>query len=60
MILIGKHTSTHYAKSLTLPSVWFAGAEGETPCRAKAGVESEEKSFETVDLPTHPTSDGLR
>lgn len=37
-----------------------AGAEGEAPCRAEAGVESEEKSPERVDLPTGPTRDGLR
>lgn len=41
-------------------SVLSAGAEGEAPCRAEAGVESEEKSSERVDLPTGPTRDGLR
>lgn len=41
-------------------SVLSAGAEGEASCRAEAGVESEEKSPERVDLPAGPTRDGLR
>lgn len=51
-------TSTYIADHLT-HAVLSAGAEGEAPCRAEAGVESEEKSSERVDLPTGPTRDGL-
>lgn len=40
--------------------MFSAGAEGEAPCRAETGVESEEKSSERVDLPAGPTRDGLR
>lgn len=40
--------------------VLCVGAEGEAPCRAEAGAESEAKSSQRVDLPTGPTRDGLR
>lgn len=53
-------TSTLITGHLTLRPLLSAGAEGETPCRVEAGVESEKKSPERVNLPTGPTRDGLR